>query len=105
MDLKHKSYPFMVTAKSKTSNAGNNYTSIGLAHSKKNKDGEYESVWFNFIDERDLLVLANACTMAFDQIVEAKSAEHSGGQPVTQPSTATKVDVAETEEVDDSIPF
>lgn len=103
MDIKHKNFPFVVKAENKTSAAGNDYLSIGLGQSKKNQGGDYETIWMNFIDKRDLLVLAATITSAYSKICQAENAEFaakSGGAPAAKPAPAPL-----TPEDDDDIPF
>ena len=103
MNIKHKAFPFIVTASNKTSKAGNDYLSIGLGQSKKlqepDSDGNnYETIWMNFIDKRDLLVLASAATSAYNKIIHAENAEHNTG--TTKPTKPATDDA-----FDDDIPF
>ena len=80
-------YPFVVTAETKKSQAGNNYLSIGVGMSKKNQNGEYETTWFNMIDKRDLLMLSSVCENAYHKIIAEEAKEHaaSKGQTPQQP--------------------
>jgi hypothetical protein len=87
-------YPFVVTAETKKSQAGNDYLSIGVGMSKKNQNGEYETTWFNMIEKKDLLMLASVCERAFHMIVAEDNKEHKSGastpapqQTTTQPAT------------------
>lgn len=91
-------FPFSVMAESKTSKAGNAYLSIGISQAVKDQSGQYQSVWLNMIDKRDLLTLASACEIAYHKISaeEAKEREQSKAQNTGAP-------VAQT--VEDDIPF
>lgn len=110
MKLKRKAYPFVATAESKTSQAGNNYVSIGLGQTKKLKEpdengNEYATTWLNMIDERDLLVLATICQNLYTQIVTAKNKEREG-QSTDKPAPQQKPQQApQQDEFDDDIPF
>ena len=90
-------YPFIVTAETKKSQAGNDYLSIGVGMSKKNQRGEYETTWFNMIDKRDLLMLSSVCENAYHKICAEEAKEHAAnkGQAPQQTPPAT----------DDNIPF
>ena len=76
MKIKIYSYPFGSTAETRTSKQGKEYTSIGVWHKTKDKDGNKKEVYFNFVDERDLLVLSALCQDAYRKIVDAKNADH-----------------------------
>lgn len=93
-------YPFVVTAETKTSQAGNEYLNIGVGMSKKNQQGEYETTWFNMIDKRDLLMLASVCENAYHKIIAEDAKEHAN----TKPATPAAPSVAQPTN-DDSIPF
>lgn len=79
-------YPFVVTAETKKSQAGNDYLSIGVGMSKKNQNGEYETTWFNMIEKKDLLMLASVCERAFHMIVAEDNKEHKSGAPASAPA-------------------
>ena len=84
MDIKLKAFPYTVKAENKTAkSSGKEYLSIGVAQSKKNQSGEYETTWFNMIDKRDLLVLSKALGDAYTEILKAENAEY---KPATQQS-------------------
>ena len=76
MKIKTYSYPFGATAETRTSKQGKEYTSIGVWHKTKDKDGNKKEVYFNFVDERYLLVLSALCQEAYRKIVDAKNADH-----------------------------
>lgn len=92
-------YPFVVKAETKKSQAGNDYLSIGVGMSKKNQSGEYETIWFNMIDKRDLLMLASVCENAYHKICAEKAKECSQSKvqapqqtlQQTQPATDTDI--------------
>ena len=93
MKIKTEGYfPFVVKAENKKSQAGNDYSSIGVGMSKKNRNGKYETTWFNMIDKRDLLVLSSICECAYHMICDEESKEHAASkgqtQQQTQPATA-----------------
>lgn len=91
---------FTANAKTKTSKAGNEYTSIGVAMSKKNQNGEYEKVWLNMIDPMHLLVLANICQDLYSEIELQKADARQGGQPKTKQD-----DWNAPSDLDDDVPF
>ena len=101
MNIKYKNFPFIVKAENKKSAAGNNYLSIGLGQSKKNKEGEYETVWMNFIDKRDLLVLASICNSAYKNICDAENEEYASNDN----KTVKDKPVAYSDQLDDDNPF
>lgn len=110
MDLRIKSFPFMVKAESKTSQSGNDYLSIGLAQSKKlqqpdSQGNNYETIWMNFIDKRDLLVMANLCQQAYSRIVAEETRERDSAQPQQQAPQPKPVAQQPAETFDDDIPF
>ena len=80
MDIYKTQGFFTATAKTKTSKAGNEYTSIGVAMASKGLDGTYEKTWLNMIEPKDLLVLSNICKDLYSEIEQAKADERQGGQ-------------------------
>lgn len=60
-------YPFGVYAEQKTSKAGKQYTSIGVCHKTKDKDGNKKDEYINLIDEKELL---------YHKIVQAKNDDY-----------------------------
>lgn len=75
MKIVKKDYPFTIILENKVSKAGNNYLSIGLGITEKNPnptcDAEkYNTKWFNFIDERDLLKLQAVAYGAYTSLKE-----------------------------------
>lgn len=68
-------YPFSISAETKTSKAGKQYTSIGICQKSKDKDGNKKETYFNLIDERELLVLAQACKSMYDRIIAVRNEE------------------------------
>ena len=104
-------YPFTIIVENKVSKAGNKYLSIGLGITEKNPNAtcdeeKYNTKWFNFIDERDLLKLqavANGAylTLKEEQENEKKAQKMTVGMvkpdlPKTGPNTPF---------IDDSVPF
>ena len=74
-------FPFAVYAETKTSQkTGNQYNSISVAFSSKDKDGKKTTTYFNFFDERDLLVLASLCSQAYEKIRTADYNERFGNK-------------------------
>ena len=83
-------YPFSVSAETKTSKAGTQYISIGICQKSKDKDGNKKETYFNLIDERELLVLAQACKSMYDRIIAVRNEEfrasksEGGTEPVQE---------------------
>ena len=94
-------YPFVVKAETKKSQAGNDYLSIGVGMSKKNQNGEYETIWFNMIDKRDLLTLSSVCENAYHKIIAEEAKEHAANKGQTQQPVPQQTQPA----TDDNIPF
>ena len=70
MKIVKKDYPFTIIVENKVSKAGNKYLSIGLGITEKNPNAtcdeeKYNTKWFNFIDERDLLKLQAVANGAY----------------------------------------
>ena len=80
MDIYKSQGFFSANAKTKTSKAGKDYVSIGVAMSSKQQDSTYKKDWFNMIEPRDLLVLSNICKDLYSALEQAKSDERSGGK-------------------------
>lgn len=78
-------YPFSVSAEKKTSKAGKQYTSIGICQKSKDKDGNKKETYFNLIDERELLVLAQACKSMYDRIIAVRNDEYLASKPEETP--------------------
>lgn len=74
-------YPFGVSAEQKTSKAGKQYTSIGICHKTKDKDGNKKDEYINLIDEKELLVIASACESLYHKIVQAKNDDYLQNRP------------------------
>ena len=79
--IKIDRFPIIATAEDKTSQSGNPYTSFGIGLKAKDKNGETKTTWLNFIDKRDLLVLASACKDLYSMTCEEKQAEHEQKAP------------------------
>lgn len=108
MDIKYKSFPFLIKAETKTSKAGNSYTSIGLGQYKKlqqpdDQGNNYETKWLNFIDKRDLLVLAAAATSAYNMMLRAEQQDRASGD--SQPTPAPAAAPVQDDGLDQDIPF
>ena len=102
MKIKTQGYfPFIITAETKKSQAGNSYLNIGIGQSVKGQDGNYTTTWLNTIEKRDLLVLASACERAYYMIIAEEAKEHANNQAQAPVQTTTQ----QTSTVDDSIPF
>ena len=100
-------YPFSVSAETKTSKAGKQYTSIGVCHKSKDKDGNKKETYFNLINDLDLLVLASACNNMYDRINEEKSKEYLANKQSEQTDEQPDPVPEEqpTDGLDDDIPF
>ena len=94
-------FPFIITAETKKSQAGNSYLNIGIGQSVKGQDGNYSTTWFNTIEKRDLLVLAGACERAYHMIIAEEAKEHATQAQTQQPTTVNQ----STNTIEDSIPF
>ncbi|MBO7713058.1 MAG: hypothetical protein J6S85_05780 [Methanobrevibacter sp.] len=106
MKIKVSAYPYGVIAETKTSKAGNSYTSIGVWQKTKDKDGNKKENFLNMIDERDLLVLARVCEDAYLKIVYEKTAERfkDSGEKDIDNSEPADYD-SKVPAFDDDIPF
>lgn len=103
MKIAVNNYPFAVYGETKTSKAGKEYTSISVRFNTKDQTGQKVSTYFNFIDERDLLVLANLCGHAYRVISEQKTLERFE-KADNEPKEA-KEDEGWDKPIDDDIPF
>lgn len=104
MKIKTQGYfPFIVTAETKKSQAGNDYLSLGIGQSVKGQDGNYSTTWFNTIEKKDLLVLAGACERAYHMIIAEEAKEHANNNTTAPAPAQTATQVPAT--TDDSIPF
>lgn len=80
-------FPFAVYAETKVSQkTGNPFTTISVAFNSKDKDGNKTTTYFNFFDERDLLVLASLCSQAYEKIRLAKYVEKFGNKETKKES-------------------
>lgn len=101
MKLAVSNYPFAVYAETKVSpRTEKEYTSVSVKFTTKDKNGEKIATYFNLFDERDLLVLANLCNRAYQQITDEKTLERfsSTKEEKEEPKK-------ESEPIDDDIPF
>ena len=78
----NKDYPFTIIVEDKVSkNNGKEYQAISIMHTSiKNKDAKdpkekYETKYFNFFDERDLLKLSSLANKTYAEIKKARSLE------------------------------
>ncbi len=78
----NKDYPFTIIVEDKVSkNNGKEYQAISIMHTSiKNKDAKdpkekYETKYFNFFDERDLLKLSSLANNTYAEIKKARSLE------------------------------
>lgn len=104
MKIKTQGYfPFVITAETKKSQAGNTYLNIGIGQSVKGQDGNYTTTWLNTIEKRDLLVLANTCERAYHMIISEEAKEHANNQAQASQQPAQQQSTQTADE--DSIPF
>ena len=81
MKIKKENYPFKVIAEdrvSKTSLKPYQYISVGFTKRAKDwteENKHYETVWFNFFDEADLLTLSTLCEAAYQHLVAVRQKE------------------------------
>lgn len=107
MKIVKKDYPFTVIIEDKIGkNSGRPYQAISVIHTSiKNKDAKdpkekYESVYFNFFDERDLLKLSSLAENTYIELKNARGLEKSTKTPQENNSAVTT-----SEELDDDLPF
>lgn len=94
MKIKTQGYfPFVITAESAISSAGNKYLKIGIGCSHKIQSGEYETKWFNIIDKKDLLVLGEALKESFNRIVAEEASERNTAKQAPAPRQPIADDV------------
>ena len=102
-------YPFSVSAETKTSKAGKQYTSIGICQKSKDKEGNKKETYFNMIDERDLLILAQSCVNMYDRIMQARAEEYLANKPADLEPVKDDWEMPKQEpvsnEFNDEIPF
>lgn len=70
MKIKIKNYPITATSETKTAKSGKSYDAIGIGRTEKDKDGNYKTTWLNFIDKKDLLVMAQTCETLYQKMSE-----------------------------------
>lgn len=99
MDIYKTQGFFTANAKTKTSKAGKEYNSIGVAMSSKSQDGSYAKTWFNMIEPRDLLVLSNICKDLYSKMEQVRADERKPTQQPKQDGWNAPADL------DDDIPF
>lgn len=111
MKIKTQGYfPYVITAESALSNAGNKYLKIGIGSSSKNKDGEYQTAWLNTISKEHLLILSEALRAAYHSIVREEFKEHAAEKHKEQiivkaAAPVTPPPVEDRPPLDDEIPF
>jgi len=111
MKIVKKDYPFTIILENKVSKAGNKYLSIGLGVAEKNPNAtceadKYNTKWFNFIDEKDLLKLQAVANGAYLALKEEQEKEKQAKKATTG---MVKPDLPKTDQnetfIDDGIPF
>lgn len=106
-----KDYPFTVIVEDKIGkNSGKLYQAISVLHtSVKNKDAidpkeKYETTYFNFFDERDLLKLSSLTENTYTELKKARQADKAQYSAATPQPTQTSIDPFAPIE-DDGVPF
>lgn len=116
MKVQLQNYPFSVYAETKISNKGNKYTSISIRHRQKDRDGNKKDTYYNLIDKKDLLVLAQLLTRSYNLIgdherkeqieeYEKKKAQEAPADPCPESDGWVKTGDTGTPPPDDDIPF
>lgn len=111
MKIKTQGYfPYVITAESALSNAGNKYLKIGIGSSAKDANGEYKTTWINTIQKEHLLVLSEALKAAYHLIVreevkERAAEKHNEQIIVKAAAPVTPPPVEDRPPLDDEIPF
>ena len=109
----NKDYPFTIIVEDKVSkNNGKEYQAISIMHTSiRNKDAKdpkekYETKYFNFFDDRDLLKLSS---LAENTYIELKNARGADKKAVNETELDDKkIENGEpifNEQLDDDIPF
>lgn len=81
MKIKKEKYPFTVTIEDKVGKTSlKPYQSISVSFTQRAKDWtqenkHYETVWFNFFDEADLLKLGSICETAYQHLAAVRQKE------------------------------
>lgn len=108
MKIVKKDYPFTIIIEDKVGkNSGKPYQSISVIHTSiKNKEAKdpkekYESVYFNFFDERDLLKLSSLAENTYIELKNARGLEKSEKKETPQENNSA----TSSEELDDDLPF
>ena len=102
MKLSTNSYPFAVYAETKKSKkTGKDFLAVSVKHNFKDANGQKAGTFFNLLDSRDLLVLANLCQKAYFAIEQARTLEKFGDKKEEPKSEEPKVE----EFFDDEPPF
>ena len=79
MRVLKKDYPFTVIVEDKKSKAGKDYKSISIGYTSvvdkeaKNVSDRYQTNWFNFIEETNLLKLSSLCEYIYQVVNNADS--------------------------------
>ena len=108
MKLSTNSYPFAVYAETKKSKkTGKDFLAVSVKHNFKDANGQKAGTFFNLLDSRDLLVLANLCQKAYFAIEQTRTLERFGDKAKEEgKQEATKDEEPKGEEIfDDEVPF
>lgn len=103
MKLSSNSYPFAVYAETKKSKkTGKDFLAVSVKHNFKDANGQKAGTFFNLLDSRDLLVLANLCQKAYFAIEQTRTLERFGDKTKEEGKQEA---VVEDDGFDDEIPF
>jgi len=91
MKINSEKWPFKIIIEDKIGKtSGKQYQAISIGHTTKAKDWsetdhKYDTTWFNFFNEGDLLTLASLATAAYQELASARQQEReSRRQPAQQ---------------------
>lgn len=79
MRVLKKDYPFTVIVEDKKSKAGKDYKSISIGYTSvvdkeaKNVADRYQTNWFNFIEETNLLKLSSLCENIYQTVTDSEN--------------------------------
>ena len=111
MKIVKEKYPFKVIIEDKIGKtSGKKYQSISIGHTAvKNKDAidpseKYETKWFNFFSESDLLTLANTAESAYQELAATRQKERQNNKR-EQPASVSAQSLRTVDELNDDIPF
>ena len=94
MKIIQEKYPFKIIIEDKIGKAsGKQYQAISISHTTKAKDWsetdrKYDTTWFNFFDEDDLLTLAALATGAYQELATTRQKEKEQLRQASQPASS-----------------